>query len=147
MAHNIPNNQGYAGPYAQTVAFLLGLAPSPSSTNREFAVARINAALTAAFSMGHHRLNKTPGPTRTALTTGSAHAVTTQPAEDFFSHVHAHMNVNPETATLGRKESVEPRKTPYHRLSSPDDLEAAISHLVELQNSWRRKRAGYHGGR
>ncbi|KAJ7795675.1 hypothetical protein B0H14DRAFT_3495689 [Mycena olivaceomarginata] len=45
MAHNIPNNQGYAGPYAQTVAFLLGLAPSPSSTNREFAVARINAAL------------------------------------------------------------------------------------------------------
>jgi hypothetical protein len=50
------------------------------------------------------------------------------------------MNVNPETATLGRKESVEPRKTPYDRLSSPNDLEAAISHLVELQNSWHSKR-------
>ncbi|KAJ6528943.1 hypothetical protein B0H19DRAFT_1194217 [Mycena capillaripes] len=62
------------------------------------------------------------------------------PAEDFFSRVHAHMNVDPETAVLGWKESVEPKKSPYHRLSSPEDLNEAIKGLMALQNSSRRKR-------
>ncbi|KAJ7321940.1 hypothetical protein DFH08DRAFT_969835 [Mycena albidolilacea] len=137
-----------------TAAFVVGLAPSPSSTNREFAVARINAALDSGIFDGtpawsNYRLPSIqpsadmlstvavqPGrdqyycpsnyhPARAPnVSTTLVHRSDIQ-AEDFFSRVHAHINVNPETPTLGRKESMEPRKTP---------------HLVDLQNSWRHKR-------
>lgn len=62
------------------------------------------------------------------------------PAEDFFSRVHAVMQVNPETAVLGWKESAELKRTPYHQLKTHEDLRAAFGLLVALQNSSRRKR-------
>ncbi|KAF8210944.1 hypothetical protein K438DRAFT_1808532 [Mycena galopus ATCC 62051] len=53
-------------------------------------------------------------------------AITTQiivpadiPPDDFFSRMHAQMNIDPKTAILGWKEAAERRGDPYHRLSSP----------------------------
>ncbi|KAJ6453081.1 hypothetical protein C8R45DRAFT_847233 [Mycena sanguinolenta] len=59
---------------------------------------------------------------------------------DFFSRVHAQMNVDPETAVLGWKESAERRRDPYHRLSTPDDLKDAFKQLLALQSSARRRK-------
>ncbi|KAJ6524180.1 hypothetical protein B0H19DRAFT_972217, partial [Mycena capillaripes] len=62
------------------------------------------------------------------------------PAEDFFSRVHAVMQVNPETAVLGWKESAELKRTPYHQLKTHEGLRAAFGSSLALQNSSRRKR-------
>ncbi|KAJ6524827.1 hypothetical protein B0H19DRAFT_1085201 [Mycena capillaripes] len=59
---------------------------------------------------------------------------------DFFSRIHAQMNVDPATAVLGWKESAERKKDPYHRLSSTEDLTDALNQLSALQNSTRRKK-------
>ncbi|KAJ6571919.1 hypothetical protein B0H19DRAFT_890423, partial [Mycena capillaripes] len=63
------------------------------------------------------------------------------PAGDFFSCVHAHMNVDPATANLGWKELSERHKDPYHRLSTDKDLRDALKVLVDLMKSTRRKKA------
>ncbi|KAJ7263545.1 hypothetical protein C8J57DRAFT_1629725, partial [Mycena rebaudengoi] len=62
------------------------------------------------------------------------------PATDFFSRIHAQMNVNPTTAVLGWKESAERRRDPYHRLESAEDLDGAFKCLVKLQTSTRHKK-------
>ncbi|KAF8214495.1 hypothetical protein K438DRAFT_2008803 [Mycena galopus ATCC 62051] len=62
------------------------------------------------------------------------------PPDDFFSRVHARMNVDPTTAILGWKESLERRRDPHHRLSTAQDLSDAFKHLVALQKSLRRKK-------
>ncbi|KAJ7246717.1 hypothetical protein C8J57DRAFT_1241355 [Mycena rebaudengoi] len=63
------------------------------------------------------------------------------PPDDFFSRVHAQVNVNPATATLGWKESAECRRDPYHRLSSAEDLQDAFKEIIRLQKSARRQKA------
>ncbi|KAJ6631961.1 hypothetical protein B0H10DRAFT_1975580 [Mycena sp. CBHHK59/15] len=62
------------------------------------------------------------------------------PATDFFSRIHAQMNVDPTTAVLGWKESAERRRDPYHRLESAEDLDGAFKCLVKLQTSTRCKK-------
>ncbi|KAJ7676418.1 hypothetical protein B0H17DRAFT_1139856 [Mycena rosella] len=62
------------------------------------------------------------------------------PATDFFSRIHAQMNVDPTTAVLGWKESAERRRDPYHRLASAEDLNGAFKSLIKLQTSTRRKK-------
>ncbi|KAJ6490437.1 hypothetical protein DFH09DRAFT_1454372 [Mycena vulgaris] len=61
-------------------------------------------------------------------------------SEDFFSRVHAHMNVDPTTAQLGWKESLDRRRDPYNRLASGQDMRDAFTRLVALTKS-RTKRA------
>ncbi|KAJ7089961.1 hypothetical protein C8R44DRAFT_648573, partial [Mycena epipterygia] len=61
------------------------------------------------------------------------------PPTDFFSRIHALMNADPAVAILGWKESTEHHRYPYHRLSSPQDLQDAFKTLVRLQSGRRRK--------
>ncbi|KAJ6624468.1 hypothetical protein B0H10DRAFT_2212580 [Mycena sp. CBHHK59/15] len=62
------------------------------------------------------------------------------PPDDLFSHLHAQMNVNPTTASLGWKESAERRRDPYHRLSSTEDLQDAFKQLTTLMASSHRRK-------
>ncbi|KAJ6607194.1 hypothetical protein B0H10DRAFT_1956454 [Mycena sp. CBHHK59/15] len=62
------------------------------------------------------------------------------PPDDFFSRVHARMNVDPATAILGWRESQERRKDAPHRLSNAEDLLDAFKRLTALQNNSRRKK-------
>ncbi|KAJ7077933.1 hypothetical protein C8R44DRAFT_910695 [Mycena epipterygia] len=62
------------------------------------------------------------------------------PPDDFFSRLHAVMNVDPATASLGWKESAERRRDPYHRLSSAEDLKDAFKQLIMLQDTSRRRK-------
>ncbi|KAJ7699528.1 hypothetical protein B0H17DRAFT_1158147 [Mycena rosella] len=180
--YNMHMNPGQAlGPNA---AYLLGLGPMPPATNKQTAVARINAALDS----GMFDALASPGPQRLSipfrrrkvcrvccgLETNTYYVdevanitislpvynakntndkgkksptVSTTlilpsdiPSVDFFSRVHALMNVDPVTAVLGWKESAERRRDPYHRLETPDDLNDAFKVLVSLEKSTRRKR-------
>ncbi|KAJ7358534.1 hypothetical protein DFH08DRAFT_953665 [Mycena albidolilacea] len=49
------------------------------------------------------------------------------------------MNVDPTTASLGWKESLERHNYAHHRLSTAQDLSDAFKHLVALQKSLRCK--------
>ncbi|KAJ7687052.1 hypothetical protein B0H17DRAFT_1125737 [Mycena rosella] len=62
------------------------------------------------------------------------------PADDFFSRIHARMNVDPATAILGWKESQERRRDPHRRLETAEDLGGAFKQLIALQKSSRRKK-------
>ncbi|KAJ6614275.1 hypothetical protein B0H10DRAFT_1803816 [Mycena sp. CBHHK59/15] len=62
------------------------------------------------------------------------------PPDDLFSHLHAQMNVDPTTASLGWKESAERRRDPYHRLSSTEDLQDAFKQLTTLMASSHRRK-------
>ncbi|KAJ7687118.1 hypothetical protein B0H17DRAFT_1302112 [Mycena rosella] len=62
------------------------------------------------------------------------------PADDFFSRIHARMNIDPATAILGWKESQERRRDPHRRLETAEDLGGAFKQLIALQKSSRRKK-------
>ncbi|KAF7328413.1 hypothetical protein MVEN_02557000 [Mycena venus] len=61
------------------------------------------------------------------------------PSIDFFSRIHARMNIDPATATLGWKESQDRRRDPHNRLSTAQDLSDAFKRLITLQNRRRKK--------
>ncbi|KAJ7699777.1 hypothetical protein B0H16DRAFT_1903145 [Mycena metata] len=56
-------------------------------------------------------------------------------AAEFFSRVHAHINIDPATAKLGWEELAEHCKDPYHRLETVQDLHNAFQMLLALQKS------------
>ncbi|KAJ7127664.1 hypothetical protein C8R44DRAFT_616163 [Mycena epipterygia] len=167
-----PVANGLDGLGANT-SFLLGLGPLPAPTQKQTAVAMMQAALDSNmfdqhrmfeededeenenehdpegfFARGHPSLITVKVPVYGAVKKDKkAPTVTTTlvlpsdiPATDFFSRIHAQMNVDPTTAVLGWKESAERRKDPYHRLESAEDLDGAFKCLAKLQTSTRRKR-------
>ncbi|KAJ7709051.1 hypothetical protein B0H17DRAFT_916406 [Mycena rosella] len=163
MAHyNFNAGQPPPGRYA-TASYLLGMGPLPPPTNRELAVAYTQAGLDSGMfaqpqfeeDYGAHNTDdenthaQPPAsgepqidPTLLALSSQGTGVVIPAdiPADDFFSRIHARMNVDPATAILGWKESQERRRDPHRRLETAEDLGGAFKQLIALQKSSRRKK-------
>ncbi|KAJ7456408.1 hypothetical protein B0H11DRAFT_1739317 [Mycena galericulata] len=154
--------QNYNGPprYA-TAAYLLGMGPLPPPTNCELAVAYAQAGLDsgrftqpqfeedqADDSDDDENTHAQPpsGPYEPQIRDKNKQMKTQLviptniPPHDFFSRIHARMNVDPATAILGWRESQERRKDAPHRLSNAEDLLDAFKRLTTLQNNSRRKK-------
>ncbi|KAJ7165220.1 hypothetical protein C8R46DRAFT_900628 [Mycena filopes] len=156
-----PGANGPPAGYANT-AYLLGAGPRPPTSNQQHAVASMQAALNSGMfdhtNHGQHRFeedreseddgdddkddNSQIDPGLLAISGHSTQLVL--PADiaphDFFSRIHAQMNLDPTTAILGWKEAAEPRRDAPHKLSSSQDLADAFRRMIDLQKSTRRRK-------
>ncbi|KAJ6507806.1 hypothetical protein C8R47DRAFT_966359 [Mycena vitilis] len=158
MAYYNQNAGPPPGGFETTAAYLLGMGPRPPVDNRHLAVALMQNSLDSGmfdqtqhfrppFEESQSREDDDDDDEIAQTQPGYNKQMKTQlvlpaniPPDDFFSRIHARMNVDPATAVLGWKESQERRRDPHHRLSSADDLSTAFTKMVALQNSTRRQK-------